>query len=144
MISLFRRFADWKRYASSMARIVLLAVLGFVGLRPLYASQVTYATTRRFIEERCATNTTPQEERIFVRVLTTGCVSIIQFHKGITLREIIDQTSFKGHTVWVCVLRTDHPVLDHKTRVGSKEKPKDEVKPQDVILLDDHREIINV
>ena len=126
-----------------MARIILFAVLVFIGCGPLYASQVTYSASRRSVEEGCATNTTPEQERIYVRVMTTGGASIIQFHKGITLREIIDQTSFKGKRAWVCVLRTDHPVLDHWTRVGRKEKPKVEVKPQDLVLLNDNSEIIN-
>jgi hypothetical protein len=75
--------------------------------------------------------------------MTTGDASIFKFHKGITLREIIDQTSFKGKTAWVCVLRTSHPVLDHMTRVDRKDKPKDEVKPQDLILLSDNGMILN-
>ncbi len=110
---------------------------------PLYASQVTYSAWRKSVEDRCATNTTPQEERILVRVMTTGGASIIRFHNGITLREIIDQTSFKGKTAWVCVLRTTHPVLDHWTRVGRKEKPRDQLKPLDLILLNDNDMIIN-
>ena len=126
-----------------MARIVLLVVLVFLVCGPLYAFQVSYSACRRSVEEQCATNTTPREKRIFVRVITTGGASIIQFHNGITLREIIDQTSFKGKTAWVCVLRTNHPVLDHWTRVARKEKPRDEVKPQDLILLNDNDMIIN-
>jgi len=79
-----------------MTRSILLAVLVFLLCGPLYASQVTYSAWRKSVEERCATNTMRQDERIFVRVMTTGGASIIRFHNAITLREIIDQTSFKG------------------------------------------------
>ena len=124
-----------------MTRVILLTVLLLV-CESVYAHHVTYPAYRKFVEERCATNTTPRDERVFV--LATGSPSIVRFHQGITLREIIDQTSFKGKVAWICVLRTDHPVLHHWTRVGRKEKPKDEVKRLDLILLNEDDNLIEI
>jgi hypothetical protein len=125
-----------------MVRIVLLFFLLLL-CEPVYAAHLTYPACRKAVEEQCPTNTTPQDERIFVRVMPTREAIIVRFHKGITLREIIDQTSFKGKTAWVTVLRADHPALDYRTRVGRKEKPKDEVKPLDLIVINDTKDIIN-
>jgi hypothetical protein len=125
-----------------MLRIVLLFPL-LVLCEPVYAARLTYSACRKAVEEQCATNTTPQDERIFVRVMATREAIIVRFHKGITLREIIDQSSFKGKTAWVSVLRADHPILESRTRVGRNEKPKDEVKPLDLIVINDNGEVIN-
>jgi len=125
-----------------MVRIVLLASLVIL-CEPVYAARLTYSACRKAVEAQCATNTTPQDERIFVCVMPTTEAIILRFHKGITLRELIDQTSFKGKTAWVSVLRADRPILDCRTRVGRKEKPKDEVKPLDLIVLNDIEDIIN-
>src|SRR5437870_4737155 len=101
-----------------MVRMILVAFVALLVCEPAYAHHVTYSAYRRHVEETCATNRMPKDERIFVRVMPTGSERIVRFHKGITLREIIDQTSFKGRVAWICVLRSDHPVLDQWTRVG--------------------------
>jgi hypothetical protein len=137
----WRGVAGRDRYASAMIRVIQLTVLLLV-CESVYAHHVTYSASCRFVEERCATNRTPQDERVYV--LAGDHPSIVRFHHGITLREIIDLTSFKGKTAWICVLRSSHPVLDHWTRVGRKDKPKDEVKPQDLILLNDNGMIIEI
>jgi hypothetical protein len=131
-----------RRYASSMATIVPLFFLLLL-CEPVSAARLTYSGCREAVEQQCATNTIPQDERIFVRVMPTKEAIIVRFHKGTSLREIIDQTSFRGKTAWVSVLRPDHPILDYRNRVGRKEKPKDDVKPLDLIVINDNGEIIN-
>jgi hypothetical protein len=113
-----------------MIRIILLTALLLV-CESTYAVRVSYPACRRFVEERSATNTTPQDERVFV--LANGFPSIVRFHKGITLREVIEQTSFKGKTAWVSILRADHPFLDYQ----------DELKPLDVIVISNTEHIID-
>jgi hypothetical protein len=125
-----------------MARIIPLFFLLLL-CEPVYAARLTYSACREAVEEQCATNTTPQDERNFVRVMPTREAFIVRFHQGITLREIIDQTSFRGKTARVSVLRADHPILDYRIRVGRKEKANEEVKPLDLIVINDNGEIIN-
>ena len=127
---------------TKLLRVLLLVFLVLV-CEPVVAVQGNYAAWRKSIEEQCATNTTPKEQRIFVKVVATREAMIVPFHKGITLREIIGQTSFKGRTAWVGVLRPDHPLLDDLTRVGRREEPKDKVKALDVIVIFDQRANLN-
>ncbi len=102
----------------------------------VYAMSPEYYSSRKWVEQRCSTNTTPREERIFVgRVVPKEYAGIIRFHKGITLREIIDQTPFKGTAVMVCVLRAEWRMPGHVFRVTAKEKPDYEIKDLDMIWL---------
>ena len=61
---------------------------------------------------------------------------IVHYHKGISLREVIDQTPFKATPVYVIVMR---PVLWMSPYIFVKpsEKPDFEIKPIDVIWMFD-------
>jgi hypothetical protein len=61
---------------------------------------------------------------------------IVHYHKGISLREVIDQTPFKATPVYVIVMR---PVLWMSPYIFVKpsEKPDFEIKPFDVIWMFD-------
>jgi hypothetical protein len=96
----------------------LKALLIFCSLivgAPLYATPPEYYSSRKWVEERCTTNDTPKSEHLFLgRVVPQEYAAIVQYHRGISLREIIDQTQFKGTTVNICVLR---PHVNSSTNV---------------------------
>src|SRR4051794_36632609 len=92
---------------------------------PAYAIRPEYLSSRASVERQCPTNTTPQQERIFL--VSCGkskkVADILRFHKGITLREIIDQTPLKGKVVHVMILRAEARTSHDFIRVGRSEKP---------------------
>jgi hypothetical protein len=107
-----------------------------------YAIRPEYVSSRTFVERECATNSTPQEERIFV----VGCcekakvfAEILHFRQGITLREIIDQTSLKGKGVHVMILRPEVRTSHDFIRVGRSETPRCKIQALDVIWLYDFK-----
>jgi hypothetical protein len=103
-----------------------------------HAMQPEYFSSRKWVEHQCVTNTTPQNERMFVgRFWPPKYAAILRFHKGITLREIIDLTPFKGKVVQVLVLRADTPMSDHYITISPSDRPDYEIKALDVILLYD-------
>lgn len=68
-----------------------------------------YPWCRDWIEKHCATNTIPKEERIFIgHDGSPQYGRTLHFHKGIGLREIVDQTPFKKTTVTIWVMH-QHP-----------------------------------
>ena len=102
-----------------------------------YAMQVSYEATRRWVEGHCATNTTPKEDRIFVgRWIAPQYAGIVPYHKGITLREVIDQTPFKGTTVHVRIYRPDSQRSYTRIEVGPKDKPRFELSRLDMIWFE--------
>jgi hypothetical protein len=104
-----------------------------------HATAPEYSSSRKWVEQRCATNTAPQAERVFVgRIWEPQYAGVLRFQKGMTLRELIDQTPFKGKTVQVLVLRPGTPIRHHRyITVGPSEKPKFEIKPLDMIWFYD-------
>ena len=122
----------------------LLVVLALLVCASAQAARPEYSSSRRWVEQRCQTNTIPQDERVFVgRVWTPQYAGILHFHKGMTLREVIDQTPFKGKTVQVLVLRAESRFSERYITVGPSEKPSYEVKALDMIWLYDPGPIIN-
>ncbi len=107
-----------------------------------------YSSGRAWVEQQCFTNGTPQDERLFVgRMISPRVASIIQFHKGISLREIIDQTPLKGKVVKVCVMWPDRTKAGPFTRhvyitIGPGENPDYDLKPLDLIWLYDDGPLI--
>ena len=100
---------------------------------------------RKWVEERCTTNTTPQEDRVFVgRFEHPTYAHILRFHEGMTLREIIDQSPLKGKVVLVLVLRsTDRPFSYHVyLTILPSDAPKYALKRLDVIWLYDDGPIV--
>ncbi len=102
-----------------------------------------YDQSRHWVEKQCATNTVPEDERIFVlRWFDPRYAAIVRFHKGITLREIIDQSPVKGKVLEVDVWRTEpfkngHNTLEYTFRIRPSDMPKFKLRSQDVILLRD-------
>ena len=109
----------------------------------LHATPPSYSGSRKWVEERCVTNTTPKDERIFVgRVVPHEYAGIIHYHKGITLREIVDQTPFKGTTVVVCVLRPKVDPATNIIKIKPTEKPAFVVNDSDMIWIYDDGPVI--
>jgi hypothetical protein len=124
--------------------VTLVAISVLLVCVSAHAARMEYSSSRKWVEQRCATNTIAQDDRVFVgRIWTPQYAGILRFHKGMTLREIIDQTPFKGKTVQVLVLRAQTRFSDHYITIGPQEKPDYEIKPLDMIWLYDPGPIIN-
>jgi hypothetical protein len=129
---------------------VLVTVLVFLTWASAQGTELDYFSGRKWIEQQCATNTTPQGERLFVgRMHSPRYADIVQFRKAITIREIIDRTPLKGKTVQVCVMwphtipKSGSSFTRHKfITVGPSETPNYELKSLDVIWLYDDGPII--
>jgi hypothetical protein len=127
----------------------LIAISVLLVCTAVQAAGLKYFGCRKWIEQQCATNTTPQDERLFVgRILPPTWASIVRFHRGVTLREIIDGTPLRGKTVLVRVMRPDDStkmgLFTRPTyiKVEPSDKPNYELKPLDVIWLCDDGPII--
>ena len=121
----------------------LLILFGLSLCMSLPAMSPEYFSSRKWVEERCVTNTTPKDERLFVgRVVPHECAGIIHYHKGITLREIVDQTPFKGTTVVVCVLRPKINPATNIIKIKPSEKPTFVVNDLDMIWIYDDGPVI--
>ena len=101
-----------------------------------WAQPPSYDYLRKTVQEQDPKDKTPAAERIFVSYNYKDGV-IIRFHDGITLREIIDQSTRRGKAVQVRILRSP----DNKTRavfdraIEPHHKPSFIIKPQDVVFL---------
>ena len=115
---------------------VFIALFAMTLCMTAHATAPEYFSSRKWVEEQVGTNSTAKEERVFVgRVGPKKYAGVIRFHNGITLREIFDQTPFKGTAVMVCVLRADHRNSPNVFRVAASEKPDYQVKNMDMIWL---------
>jgi hypothetical protein len=115
---------------------VLIAFCILLTGASLYATPPEYYSSRTWVEERCSTNTTPKDERIFVgRVVPKEYAGIIRFHNGMTLREVVDQTPFKGTAVMVYVLRGGRTEIGTPFRVAPADRPDYEIRSLDMIWL---------
>jgi hypothetical protein len=127
----------------------VVGVLALLACTSVHAARLDYFSGRKWVEQQCRTNTTPQDDRIFIgRMDSPRYASIVRFKKGITLRELIDQTPFKGKEVLVCVMRPDRlktgPFTRHAyIKIGPSDGPDYEVKGLDVIWLHDDGPIID-
>jgi hypothetical protein len=109
----------------------------------VHAVQPSYSSSRTWIEQQCSTNTPVEANRIFVaRFGPQRYAAILEFHQGMTLREIIDQSPFKGTTVIVHVLWAERQTSDEYLKIRASEKPKYKLKNLDVILLYENGPII--
>ena len=121
---------------------VLLLLFGLSLCLSLHATPPEYFSSRKWVEQRCVTNTTPKDERLFVgRVVPHEYAGIIHYHQGITLRDIVDQTPFKGTTVVVCILRPHVDPVTNIIKVEPTDKPTFEVKALDMIWIYDDRPV---
>jgi hypothetical protein len=98
-----------------------------------------YAPMRDWVEKRCTTNTVPKDERVFIgHGSAPDYATIIQHRKGMGLREIIDETPYKGKMVTILVMRAED--TNKKSgcffrEVKPSEKPDFQVKPLDLIWI---------
>lgn len=116
----------------------LLTILALTICTSLYATPPEYYSSRKWVEQLCATNQTPKDEQLFLgRVVPQKYAAVVRYHQGITLREIIDETPFKGTTVNVCVLRPHVDPIKNLFLVKPTDKPKFEVNPLDMIWIYD-------
>jgi hypothetical protein len=121
-----------------------IALIALLINSSVLASDVNYVGFRKWVEERCETNATPKEDRLFVgRFDHPTYAGILRFHDGMTIREVIDQSPLKGRTVLVLVLRpTDRPFHHMWFTVWPSDRPHYELKRLDVIWLYDDGPII--
>jgi hypothetical protein len=130
---------------------VLFAACVLLGWASASAGGPNYNSGRKWVEDRCAANTIPQDERIFVfRWVAAKYAGIMRFHEGISLREIVDQTPLKGKVLQIIVMRTE-PLRSGQyttrhciSRVGPFERPDYKLKRQDLIWLLDQDQVINL
>lgn len=95
-----------------------------------------YSPMRNWVEKQCATNMVPKDERIFIgHAYSNAYTSIVRFHKGISLREIIGGTPFKDKTISVIVMRPSW--MSKIIAVKPTETTGLDVKPLDVIWIYD-------
>jgi len=120
-----------------MRLIIILSALMFcVSVR---ADIPAYTPMRDWVEKSCATNTVPKDERVFIgHGSAPDYATMLRYHKGISLREIIDETPYKGTAVTVLVMHSDD--ANPKSRgffreIKPTETPDFEVKPLDLIWI---------
>jgi hypothetical protein len=122
-----------------MRTFITISVLLLIATVDVWATGPPgYDSSRRWVEEHNPKDETPATERIFVAHAPDHYAAIVRFRDGITLRDIIDQTKFKGQEVGVIILRSGKkatPVFDRV--VAPSDKPTFEVKAHDMIWLED-------
>ncbi len=103
---------------------------------------------RDWVEKQSLTNTVPKGERVFVGTdamnsSASGYAVIVPYHKGVTLRQIIDQTPLKDKRVYISVMRPgatndpkSFPIFGIPVKPTAN--PNFEVKPLDLIWIYDH------
>ena len=102
----------------------------------LHAASPSYNECRKSVELLCSTNLILKSERIFLsRSAPQKFAAIIHYHRGVTIREIVDQTPFKDTAVRIVVLRPKVDPWTNIINVKPKENPKFEVNALDVILI---------
>ncbi len=137
-----------RRWALRMK--TLTAVLLILTSVASYGSDQEYFSFRRWIERQCSTNTSLPEQRLFVgRMHSPAYADIIQFRKGVTIREIIDRSPLKGKTVKVCVMWPHMIAKSGSTftrrkyiTVSPSDNPVYDFKNFDVVWLHDEGPII--
>jgi hypothetical protein len=116
--------------------LLCLALVLSGGCISVFADSPGYSPSRDWVEKHCSTNTVPKDERIFIGHNYSGdYASIVLYHKGIGLREIVDKTPFKDETVYVIVMQPKSN--SHLIAIKPTEKIEFEVKPLDVVWIYD-------
>jgi hypothetical protein len=136
------------RYALSytlekMKRFCIVAMLAWcVTAR---ATGPEYQSSRAWVIEQCATNRIPAKEQVYVAT-TPGSgdpsfVAVLRYRKDLSIRELIDQTRFRGTNAAVTVLRSRQPgtpVFGAMVKAG--ERPAFSLKPLDMVWIGDPRQ----
>lgn len=96
-----------------------------------------YHLSRRWVEEHNPNDATPEAERVFVAYWNTY-TGILRIRDGVALRDIIDQTQFKGKKVGVFILRSS---MEMRPAFAEVVAPSDnltfKVRANDMIWLSD-------
>src|ERR1700723_2377979 len=101
--------------------ILCLAVVLSGGLASALADIPAYSPSRDWVEKHYTTNTVPKDERIFLcHKYSDDYANIVRYHKGIDLREIVDQTPFKDKTVYLVVMRPDGMIREIMIKPAEK------------------------
>ena len=121
-----------------MKRLLIAALL--IWCSPAYATGPEYASSRAWVIERCPTNQIPTQEQIFVATTPGSAppafVGILRYRVGLSIRDLIDKTRFRGTNAVVIVLRSHRPATPaFDGRVAATEKPKFAIKPLDVVWV---------
>ena len=121
-------------------RIVVTFIL-LVVASSLRAGLPTYSALRECVEKENPTNSIPASERVFIcpDYHHDMCpyfqeTFILRYQDGMTLRQIIDKTKFKGTSVEVWVYRKSD-VPSFQATIQPTDKPAFTVKPEDVVLI---------
>src|SRR5215510_5033384 len=115
---------------------VVIGICVLLIFSAVHGAQPEYFSSRKWVEQECGTDTRPKGKCTYVgRVVPRKYAAVFHFYKQMTLRDVIDQTPFKGTAVMVQVLRAESRTSSYVFRVGPSEKPKYRVKSQDMIWL---------
>jgi hypothetical protein len=77
-----------------MKQIILMAFLVLAACIPAYAFSPVYDSSRKWVEQYCATNTPslvrniPEDQRIFVEDADSWSGRIVAYHQGMTLKDV--------------------------------------------------------
>jgi hypothetical protein len=116
--------------------ILWLALVLSGSLASAFADIPAYSPALDWIEKHCTTNMVPKDERIFLCQSYSGnYANIVHYHKGINLREIVDQTPFRDKTVCLILMRPGGTI--HEIIIKPAGKIEFEVKPLDVVCIYD-------
>jgi hypothetical protein len=101
-----------------------------------------YCASRRWVEQQCAANATPEGERVFVgRDQMPIYATIIRFHNGMSIREIIDQSPLREKVVTATVMRPvglkddTHYTYHHSIKIGRSETAEYKLENLDLVWL---------
>ena len=143
-----RRPTDQHRYARNTCAILLATCL-LTALPSAHAHPFEYPVARKRIAEHCPSSGVLPEKAVFIgRWQSPEFARIIEFKKGILLRDIIDQTPVKNRPVTVCVMRSVHlksgRIITEKHWLSASplDKPVYGIRANDIIWLYDKGPIL--
>ncbi len=121
-----------------MKRLLIAGLL--IWCATAQANDAVYASSRAWVVERCRTNQIPTQEQIFVATTPGSApaafVGILRYRDGLSIRDLIDQTRFRGTNAVVIVLRSERPATPvFDGLVAATERPKFALKPLDMVWV---------
>ncbi len=125
-----------------MKRLLTAALLFWCAAA--YGTGPEYRSSCSWVGERCPINQVPAQERVFVAT-TPGSegpneAAVLRYRKGLSIREIIDQTRFRGTNAAVTVLRSKKPGTPvFNAVVSADDRPGFKLKPRDMVWVGDPR-----
>jgi hypothetical protein len=124
-------------------RIAVILILFFL-VSSSKAGIPTYSALRNCAEKENPTNSVPAAERVFVipdyhhdLCPNYQDAFILHYREGITIRQIVDESNFKGTLVQIWVFHKSDNVsapIFHTT-IQPTNNPTFAIKPEDVILI---------